>query len=39
MSLNKNDIVKLTITDIGISGEGIGRVYGYTLFVKDTIIL
>ena len=38
MSLNKNDIVKLTITDIGTSGEGIGRVDGYTLFVKDTII-
>ena len=36
--LNKNDIVQLHIEDIGINGEGIGRVDGYTLFVKDAIV-
>lgn len=33
----KNDIVNVTITDIGESGEGIGKVDGYTLFVKDAV--
>ncbi len=36
--LKKNDLVQLKIEDLGSSGEGIGRVDGYTLFVKDTII-
>ena len=36
--MQKNDIVKLEITDIGVGGEGIGKVDGYTLFVKDAII-
>ena len=35
---NKNDELKLTITDQGTNGEGIGKVDGYTLFVKDTVI-
>ena len=34
----KNDIVTVTIEDIGNDGEGIGRVQGYTLFVKDAVI-
>ena len=36
--MQKNNIVKLEITDIGVGGEGIGKVDGYTLFVKDAII-
>ncbi len=36
--LNKNDVVRVEITDIGVGGEGIGRVDGYTLFIKDAII-
>lgn len=36
--MNKNDIVTVEITDIGVSGEGIGHVDGYTLFIKDTVI-
>ena len=35
---NKNDIVPVTIEDIGNDGEGIGKVDGYTLFVKDAVI-
>ncbi len=34
----KNDIVMVTIEDIGDGGEGIGKVDGYTLFVKDAVI-
>ena len=36
--MNKNDIVTVEITDIGMSGEGIGHVDGYTLFIKDAVI-
>jgi len=36
--MNKNDIVTVEITDIGVSGEGIGHVDGYTLFIKDAVI-
>ena len=36
--MNKNEKIILTIEDIGVSGEGIGKVDGYTLFVKDAII-
>lgn len=35
---SKNDCVQVKIEDIGVSGEGIGKVDGYTLFVKDTVI-
>lgn len=38
MAIEKNDIVRLTISDIGTDGEGIGKVDGYTLFVKDAVI-
>ena len=34
----KNDELIIDITDMGTEGEGIGRVEGYTLFVKDAII-
>ncbi len=37
-SYKKNDIVRLTIEDIGNDGEGIGKAEGYTLFVKDAVI-
>ncbi len=37
-SYKKNDVVRLTIEDIGNDGEGIGRADGYTLFVKDAVI-
>ena len=36
--MKKNDVVRLKIDDIGVNGEGIGKVDGYTLFVKDTVI-
>ncbi len=35
---NKNDILEVEITDLGTTGEGIGKVDGYALFVKDTVI-
>ena len=38
MSYQKNDIVQVEITDLGTDGEGIGKIDGYTLFVKDAII-
>lgn len=38
MGLNKNDLVELTIEDMGVDGEGIGKYDGYTLFVKDAVI-
>ena len=28
----------IEITDIGVGGEGIGKIDGYTLFVKDAVI-
>ena len=36
--MKKNETVLVKIEDIGIDGEGIGKVDGYTLFVKDAII-
>ena len=38
MDLKKNDIVKVTIDDIGNEGEGIGKVDGFPLFIKDATI-
>jgi len=38
MSLEKNDIVTVNIEDISTTGEGIGKVDGFTLFIKDTVI-
>lgn len=34
----KNDILEIEIIDQGITGEGIGKMDGYALFVKDTVI-
>ena len=36
--MNKNEKIIVKIEDIGVNGEGIGKVEGYTLFVKDAII-
>ena len=36
--MQKNDLVTVAIEDIGVGGEGIGKVDGYTLFIKDAII-
>ena len=30
--------LQVAIEDIGVGGEGIGKVDGYTLFIKDAII-
>ncbi len=38
MEYKKNDIVTVTIEDIGTEGEGIGKIDGFTLFVKDAIV-
>lgn len=38
MGLGKNDIATLDIVDMGMEGEGIGKIDGFTLFVKDAII-
>lgn len=36
--MKKNDKITVTIEDIGVNGEGIGKVEGYTIFVKDAIM-
>ncbi len=36
--MNKNETVRVTIEDLSKTGEGIGHVNGYTLFVKDALI-
>ena len=36
--MNKNEKIVVKIEDIGVNGEGIGKVEGYTLFVKDALI-
>ena len=38
MEYQKNDVVTVRIDDIGNDGEGIGKIDGYTLFVKDAVI-
>ncbi len=38
MDYKKNDVVRLTIEDIGTEGEGIGKIDGFTLFVKDAVV-
>ena len=35
---NKNDVLEVEIIDQGMTGEGIGKIEGYALFVKDTVI-
>lgn len=36
--MQKNEVAIVTIEDIGVNGEGIGKVDGYTLFIKDAVI-
>ncbi len=36
--MKKNDIYEITIEDIGNDGEGIGRIDGMAVFVKDTVM-
>ncbi len=36
--MEKNDIIELKITDMGINGEGIGKYNGMPFFVKDALI-
>lgn len=36
--MQKNDIIDLTIADMGVDGAGIGKYEGMTFFVKDAII-
>ena len=38
MNYRKNDVLTVEIEDIGHDGAGIGKVDGYTLFVKDAVI-
>lgn len=38
MEYKKNDICQVTIEDIGVDGEGIGKIDGYTLFIKDAVL-
>ncbi len=37
MNFTKNQLITLEITDISHDGEGVGKVDGFTFFVKDTI--
>lgn len=37
MEFQKNETVSVKIEDIGTEGEGIGKVEGFTLFVKDAV--
>jgi len=34
----KDDLITLVIGDMGIDGEGIGKIDGFTFFVKDAVI-
>ena len=38
ISYVKNQVVVVQIEDMGVDGEGIGKVDGYTLFVKDALV-
>ena len=37
MDYKKDDRLVIDIVDIGNDGEGIGKIDGYTLFVKDAL--
>ena len=37
MSYQKNQMVTIEIEDIGADGEGIGKIDGFPLFVKDAV--
>ncbi len=36
--MKKNDVIRLTITDMGVNGEGCGRYEDAAFFVKDAVI-
>ena len=36
--MQKNDVIDLTIEDMGVDGEGIGKCEGMAFFVKDAIL-
>lgn len=36
--MKKNNMVTVTIEDMGINGEGVGKADGYALFIKDAVI-
>ena len=36
--MKKDDIIELTIEDLGIDGEGIGKADGMAIFVKDAVV-
>lgn len=38
MEYTKNDMITVEIKDMGIDGEGIGKVGSYTFFIKDAVI-
>ena len=38
MEYRKNQIAEIEITDLSDNGEGIGKINGYTLFIKDAVI-
>lgn len=38
MAYEKNDIVTVTIEDVGMEGEGIGKIDGFPLFIKDAVV-
>ncbi|MBR1650752.1 MAG: class I SAM-dependent RNA methyltransferase [Lachnospiraceae bacterium] len=38
MAYSKNEMIEVTIEDIGVDGEGIGHIEGYTFFIKDAVI-
>lgn len=36
--MKKDELIELKIEDMGVDGEGIGRLDGFTFFVKDAVI-
>ena len=38
MEIIKNKEYELLIEDMTVSGEGVGKIDGYALFVKDTVV-
>ena len=38
MEFKKNDVLTVEIADMGTEGQGIGKIQGYTIFVKDAVI-
>lgn len=38
MEYRKDDLITLVIEDMGTDGEGIGKIDGFTFFVKDAVI-